>query len=99
MRTCKSEEEIKSWLDGKYMITLENSKRFVKDQLYEDSIVAESAILWHPVGSVLDHWNVRMIQRGRAEVNDNFFSLHGLTSVKYETFTIYDSPTRQLNYS
>ena len=94
VRKCKTEEQISEWLVGKYFITIENQKRFIKDELFEDSIRADSQIKWYPVDRYARDDVVRMIQRGKAELNDGLFSFDILTLKTYDTFTVQDLAPR-----
>ena len=44
---CQSDQAISEWLEYKYIVTLENEKRFVVDQFKGDRISAHSEISWH----------------------------------------------------
>ncbi len=98
VRKCKTEQQIEEWLVGKYFITVENQKSFIKDELNENSIRADSSVKWYPVSKYARDDTVRMIQRGIAEVNDGLFSFDSLTLQTYETFTIENLAPRQMAY-
>lgn len=44
---CKSSEEINEWLQFKYLLVLENEKRFVQDGFFENRIRRESSTKWY----------------------------------------------------
>ena len=51
VRTCKSDEEIERYTRRKFLVTLQNGKRFVLDQYNEKKIMRESMISWNSVSS------------------------------------------------
>ena len=51
---CKSEEEIESWLRRKFLLTLNNQKRFDVDNYnHEEMIDHVSHLRWNPISSTL----------------------------------------------
>ena len=57
--TCKSDEELESWLHRKFMIILENQARFASNAYGVNEsngrIVRESVVTWYPIGTDLDN--------------------------------------------
>ena len=50
-KKCKSEEEIKNWLAGKYIVILYNQVRFKTDKLGSSALIKEARIKYIPVSS------------------------------------------------
>ena len=48
---CKSDEEIRDWFKYKYILVLENQKRFISNEFGEKTLKAESSTRWIPVNS------------------------------------------------
>ena len=48
---CESEENIRKWLKGKFIVLLYNQARFDQDRYFSDSKVKESRIQYIPVSS------------------------------------------------
>ena len=46
---CKSEPEIEAWMEGKYMIILENQAKFVQHQFWSRKVNFDSKIKWFPL--------------------------------------------------
>ena len=50
VRTCKSDAEIEAWLDGKFILILENHVSFDPEQYTEGNrLKRESVLRWHPI--------------------------------------------------
>jgi len=60
---CKSEQEIASWMEYKYIVILENEKKFVQHKFGKDRVDAKSTTRYFPMNynSRLDY--VKMIYR------------------------------------
>ena len=46
VRTCKSPEKQAEFIEGKYIVTLDNIKRFIQQDFGEERIEASSVINW-----------------------------------------------------
>ena len=67
---CKTEEEINAWLQYKYIIVLENTKRFIPYKFGEERIDAVSILRWFPINSELRLEKANLIKRTRGKFND-----------------------------
>ena len=48
-RVCKDEAVIDEWLKFKYLVALENEKRFVQDGFRNERIAEYSSIVWYAI--------------------------------------------------
>jgi len=48
---CKSDEEIKEWLKQKYILTLNNQRRFRLEEFRKGKVVPESRTNWIPINT------------------------------------------------
>ena len=48
-RTCKTDTAIHDWMEAKYIIHVENVKRFIQHDFEEDRIEHASVLHWHPI--------------------------------------------------
>ena len=51
-RKCKPEADIEHWLENKFIITLENEKKFVQDDFGENRIQKNSTLKWYPISTI-----------------------------------------------
>ena len=49
IRSCKSETDINKWLENKYIVHVENIKRFIQHEFEDERIEMASSLKWHPV--------------------------------------------------
>ena len=49
--TCKDDTAIHDWMDEKYIIHVENVKRFIQHDFEEDRIELASVLHWHPLSA------------------------------------------------
>ena len=45
--TCKSDADINKWMQFKYIIHVENIKRFIQHDFEEERIEESSVLVWH----------------------------------------------------
>ena len=50
-RSCASEGEIAKWMMGRYIITLENQRKFVEHQFDDERFMSSAEIKWYPLNS------------------------------------------------
>ena len=67
---CKDEDVINEWLQFKYLVTLENSRRFITHQFEDDRIESRSTIHMYPVSADIRFEVVKEIQRNKIELSD-----------------------------
>lgn len=48
---CKSKDEIRNWLSGKYIVLLYNSMRFLTEEFGEEKTMSEARIIYIPISS------------------------------------------------
>ena len=68
--TCKSDEEINEWLEFKYIITLENEKRFIQDGFGNNAITQESKTHWYALSPMIRTDFVKLINLSYLELMD-----------------------------
>ena len=96
---CESEEEIKKWLSGKYVVLLYNQVRFITNQFGKDSIVKEARITYVPISSQTRQLIPFKVSPADIELQDsmgielgditlekksNLFRLEQMTALPYE---------------
>lgn len=76
--TCRDENEISEWLEFKYFIIVENSRRFVP-HLFENERIAQFAQLsWIPVSNQVRKETVKYVTRSNFLLNDYKFNVGSL---------------------
>lgn len=48
---CETQEKIREWLSGRFIMLLYNSKSFLAEKYYEEAVVFESLISYVPISS------------------------------------------------
>ena len=69
-RQCKSDTAIHDWMESKYIIHVENIKRFIQHDFEEDRIEKSSVLHWHPLSPDVRTDTVNLIQRQSMIMND-----------------------------
>ena len=72
---CKSDDEINQWLKGRYLIVLENQKKFIAHKFGEERFKASAEVKWYPLNSDSRTEYVRMVTRINTELYDSYFSV------------------------
>ena len=67
---CKREEEIKAWIESKYILTLTNQKSFISHEFEDKRIVEESKLKWFAMSGTTRVDQVRTITRSKLHLND-----------------------------
>ena len=49
--TCESEENIRKWLSGKFIVLLHNQVKFNQEGYYEEALTYESRLKYIPLSS------------------------------------------------
>ena len=49
--TCKSEEDIRTWLQSKYFVAYWNSKRFLQHKFGSERVDATASTYWFPLST------------------------------------------------
>ena len=83
---CKTEEEINKWLTFKYIIRLENSKRFIPNEFGEDKINKSARMRWEAISKEARVERPLLMTRTKASFKDAYFQInYGDVSVEDET--------------
>ena len=75
---CKDETETKKWLENKYIITVDNIKRFIQHDFNEERIEIASVFKWYPLSPDIRTDTVNMVQRQNMIINDYRFNVGSL---------------------
>ena len=70
---CKSDQEIKEWLQRKFIVTYTNSRRFVLTEFGEDKVVPEARTNWIPINSQLREEVVFTVHVSYLQLQDSPF--------------------------
>ena len=97
-RTCKTPTQQAEFLEGKYILTLDNIKRFIQQEFDEARIEASSVVKWQPISNNIRTDTVILIQRLDINMNDYRFNVGSLFHDKVFGFENYQAPTRTLPY-
>ena len=61
---CKSDSEIRDWFNSKFILILENQKKFISNEFGDKTLKAESSMQWIPTNEgVKNITKTRMITR------------------------------------
>ena len=96
--TCKSNAEIDAFLEFKYILLLQNERKFIQYQFGEGSINKVATLKWYGVNANSRSDFVLRFQRTIIGREDSIFSVAGLDSVSEEGFYSTDGATRELPY-
>ena len=96
--TCKSNAEIDAFLEFKYILLLQNERKFIQYQFGEGSINRVATLKWYGVNANSRSDFVLRFQRTIIGREDSIFSVAGLDSVSEEGFYSTDGATRELPY-
>ena len=69
---CQPKSHILDWLDEKYIITLENEKKFEENNI-QKGVMHQATLRWFPMSASVRQDSVRMINRGQIELNDDIY--------------------------
>lgn len=72
---CASQEEITQWMEFRYILTVENQKRFIQHKFKKERIVKSAEIHWHPLNSVSRTDYVKMIRQSAMKLHDDYWGL------------------------
>ena len=83
-------------MNTRYLVTLENEKRFIEHKFNQDRVVASAETKWFPLNSQSRSDYVRLITRTRMDLEDDYW---GFQSEGDKGFFTELKPTRNLPYS
>ena len=95
---CKDETEIQKWLQFKYIITVDNIKRFIQHDFDEERIEVASVLKWYPISPDVRTDTVNIVQRQNMIINDYRFNVGSLLTDKELGFDTIQAPSRILPY-
>ena len=96
--TCKSNAEIDAFLEFKYILLLQNERKFIQYEFGEGSINRVASLKWYGVNPNSRSDFVLKFQRTIIGLADSLFSVAGLDSVSEQGFYSTDAATRELPY-
>ena len=89
---------INQWLEFKYILVYENSRRFIPHMFNDERIASYSYVRWFPVSNTVRTDIVKMIVRSQMDLNDYYINI-GNVKIDDETgFTSDTTSTRILPY-
>ena len=97
--TCKSEEEITNKLTWKYILLLQNQRKFIQYEFGDGRINESSVSTWYSVLKNTRLDNVIMITRSSIVMEDDFYSVPGTVKDKILGFASNRQPSRELPYN
>ena len=86
--TCKSEEDIKSWIAGKYVITIENTWTFRQHEYRDKKLQAEAKFNWFAMSSNNPIDKSRMFTVQNVKFEDSILQIEGWTARTADFFKI-----------
>ena len=95
---CASDAEFKDWVTSKYLITLENEKRFVNHKFKKQSVATSSAIHWLGLSADSRLDLPKVLKRTHIERSDEPFDVAEFRTVEIDGFIIENQGTRALPY-
>ena len=98
-RTCKDDDAIKKWMEFKYILTVDNMKRFIQHDFDEDRIEMASTLKWYPLSPEIRTDIVEIVQRQNMIINDYRFNVGSLLKDKEPGFETVQKPSRILPYA
>ena len=98
VRSCKSEADIKKWMEFKYIIHVENIKRFIQHDFDDERIEMASVLKWHSVSPDVRTDTVNIIQRQNMIMNDYRMNVGSLMRDEEMGFETFQAPSRIMPY-
>lgn len=95
---CKSDAEIKAWMNKKYIVTLENEKKFLAHDFSESRITLESNLRWYGLSPNTHVDYVKQFTRTEMNLDDSKLNLGSLGTERDNGFIISKLPQREMPY-
>ena len=97
-QTCKTQDEIEQWLKFKYIVVLENEKRFITHKFDEERIEQSSNLKWFPISQRNRIDYVKTLSRTDMQIDDSALNIGSLKTESDTGFYFDRIPSRELNY-
>ena len=94
---CVTDEEYLEWSKSRYILAIENQKRFIQHKFGDERIVASSEVRWYSLNNESRDDNVNLATRGFLELADEYISV-GTDQEEETSFFIERKPKRSLGY-
>ena len=93
--TCKSEEEIKKWLEPKYIVIYQNMQRF-QSRIYsmDEKVISESKTVWFPINTVWRTEIANLVEMTYLDLQDNLMQFGDVTEDNRNITTIREFQSR-----
>ena len=98
VRTCKTDTDIKKWMESKYIIHAENIKVFIQHGFEEERIEQSSVMVWHPLSPDVRTDTIYIVQRKSVIMNDYRFNVGSLLHDDEIGFETIQAPSRIMPY-
>ena len=96
---CKSEEEINQWLKGRYIIVLENQKKFQSYKFGNERFKESAEVKWYPLNPDARTEYVSMVTRINTELYDSPWTIAELDQEISDGHSIELQPSRTMGYN
>ena len=97
-RTCKTDQEIKDWIQSKYILTLTNEKSFISHEFFESRVASISKLKWFAMNEQTRLDQVRLITRSKLKLNDYQWNIGNMFMDVTDGFEHKVTETRQVPY-
>lgn len=97
-KTCKSEDEIKNWMKGKFVVNIENTWTFRQEEYGRKKLTAESQFNWFMLNSSQRSEKSREFTVSGITFQDEFIQLGDWTATPAEFFRIEPKVDRPYEY-
>ena len=67
---CANDEDYKEWAKQRYLLTIENQKRFIQHKFGEARLVPSAEMRFYPLNLQSRDDTVNMLTRGKLDLND-----------------------------
>lgn len=88
---CKSEREIETWMEYKYIGVAINQKKVIQHKFENERIDKFSSLEWFPLSIKNRVDNVFEVTRTSVEFNDNYFNVGSIMTDYDEGFAVKKS--------
>ena len=82
---CKSDKEIRDWLQERWFLIMENDKEFSQREFDHDSVTMASFVYWYKMSPDYNIDYVREVERQKFSLNDSFWNLGSITQSTDQT--------------
>ena len=82
---CASKEDRDEWVTLRYIVTIENEKRFIQHKFDDERIVKSAETKWYALNIENRSDYVRYITRTKMDLNDDYWGIESENSVGFFT--------------